>query len=159
MDTITEFESSSPKADGEDALNRGFDYGLVIQALAVGGLSSTPDGIVAENVLARCAKRQVRQMMGKNISMMRTSDGYLPHITWHSAVSMTAEVPVDCDASRTSELAGALFLLGQRMGRQIVESRESEDKKILLLDALTIQILEIGLRCFSFRLSQKWGVE
>ena len=159
MEPVSSFESLSPAADGEEALKRGLDYRLVVQALMAAGLTVMPDGIVAENILARIAKRQVRTDLGTNTRMMLTTDPYLPHIMLYCAVSAATEIPTACSQTQIEEVAGALYALAKRLGRTISESRSSEDQRLFLIDAMDIKILEIAPRCYSFRLSQKWGVE
>jgi hypothetical protein len=152
MDAVTGFESSSPKAEGEDAIQGGYDFGQVPVAMLTGL-------VTAETVFARCAKKKLRQDLGLRTVMALSKDGVLPHITYHSSVTVMLEIPESTELARPIEVAGELFQLTSRLSRQISESRVDVTHKVILIDALSCQILEVGPRCFSFRLGQKWGVE
>lgn len=151
MSLVTEFESSSPLANGEEALRKGYDYHQVFEALV-------HSKEVAENVFARCAKKQVRQALGKDdVTMMTSAEEYLPHRTWMSALSVTLELQGDPKAY-VEEAAQSLSELADIFSAQIQGSRR-DGKKLLLVDALVTEILEIAPSRYSFRLKQKWGIE
>ena len=151
MSLVTGFESSSPLADGEEALKKGYDYHQVFEALA-------HNKEVAENVFSRCAKKQVREALGKDkVIMMTSAEEYLPHQTWMATLSVTIELQGDLK-SYIEEASESLSLLSNSLSNHIVGSRK-EGKKLLLVDALVTEILEIAPSRYSFRLKQKWGVE
>lgn len=151
MSLVTGFESSSPLADGEEALKKGYDYHQVFEALV-------HSKEVAENIFSRCAKKQVRQALGKDdITMMTSSEEYLPHRVWMSALSVTMELQGDLK-THVEEASQSLSELGDVFSAQILGSR-LQKKKLFLIDALATEILEIAPKRFSFRLKQKWGIE
>lgn len=151
MSLVTGFESSSPLADGEEALKKGYDYHQVFEALV-------HSKEVAENVFSRCAKKQVRQAIGKDeINMLTRDDEYLPHLVWMSTLSVTMEVQGD-PKSYSEGASQALSDLADTFSAQIEKSKVP-GKKLFLLDALESEILEISPKRYSFRLKQKWGIE
>jgi hypothetical protein len=151
MSLVTGFESSSPPADGEEALKKGYDYHQVFEALV-------HSKEVAENVFSRCAKKQVRQAIGKDeINMLTRDEEYLPHRIWMSALSVTMELQGDPKAY-SDEASQSLSELADTFSAQIAKSKVP-GKKLFLLDALESEILEISPKRYSFRLKQKWGIE
>ena len=158
MDPILGFESDCPEAEGEEELRRGYDFSLVSQAIML-------SREVAENVFARCAKKKLRTDLGKNVGIMLSRDGVLPIFTYHASESLTVEIPETPNTDFETRLTGELFRLATKLSKQIVEDRQDKDPgvaarptKILLIDSLSCQVLEIAPRCYSFRLGQKWGI-
>ena len=159
MDPIESFESVSPEADGEAELLKGFNFGLIPKAVI-------HDKEVAENIFARCAKKKMRADLGPRVGMMISHEGVMPHLTYHASVSITMEIPEKEEQSFEDMLSSELFKLTSRISNQILMCRQDKDKggslqppRVLLVDSMSVQILEIGPRCYSFRLGQKWGIE
>ena len=151
MSLVTGFESQSPLADGEEALKKGYDYHQVFEALV-------HSREVAENVFSRCAKKQVREALGKDeVTMLTSSEKEIPRKIWMSTLSVTTYLFGDLK-SYVEEASESLLELSDIFSDQILDSRRP-GKKLFLVDALVTEILEISPKRYSFRLKQKWGIE
>jgi hypothetical protein len=151
MSLVTRFESQSPLADGEEALKKGYDYHQVFEALV-------HSKEVAENVFSRCAKKQIREALGKGeVTMLIGNEEDLPRRIWMSTLSVTMNLQGDLK-SYVEESSESLLELSDIFSDQILQSRQP-GKMLFLIDALVTEILEISPARFSFRLKQKWGIE
>ena len=148
MSIVVDFDSSSPPAEGEAALQQSFDYQQVFEALA-------HSQEVATNVFARCAKRHFRKIVVD--ALLKTSAEFSKRPLWLLAASVTIDLPKAEDMADHAEALSALLKeLVDEFG-QSVERMRKDRSNLVLVDALTSHLLSVGPATIKFEVKQRWG--
>lgn len=140
MSSVIAFESGTPEQELAKGAAAKFDYSQVDGALR-------NDVLTAETIFARCAKKQLRDLLGE--TEMR-EEGNLPIPVWHAAVTVT--LPFDGKVLNTQALSALTKSLAVAIlaGNGLV--------KIILVGALNVKLLQVGADLYTFGLRQKWGI-
>jgi len=154
MSLITAFESSSPKSEGEDARRHEVDYSVTLGALSI-------DLSGAEVAFSGCAKRQFLSAL-KDVPVKRMTSqefaGQVPCWVMSVSVAMKVEPRAQC-----IDWAGQVEACRQTLDQLVLSAASfvfhhaRPSGSILLIDALSVSIKEVGDQTFSFQLKQRWG--
>lgn len=158
---VVGFESSSPLAEGEEEVQKSYDFVHVAEALAVA--HAPPALHIAENVFARCAKKKLRKVLDEHAvgTRMSTYTEYNEPPLWKVGCSVVirkgkalakeeAQVWMEDVAVKLEELVVAVANMVDTM---------SGPKVIVLMEALQCKITEVGPNVFKFEIKQLWGVQ
>jgi hypothetical protein len=115
---------------------------------------------VAENVLARRAKRDFRATLKREVKLRETDDDIVPvWVDHHTVVLDASAIPKE---QPSDDAVGAASLRLEGLVRRLVLAIQDtcpENRTVLLIGALWVRVQDLGGGRYSFSLKQKWGID
>ena len=150
---ITGFDSDSPSVKEDDREN---DYVMVFTAL--------PHSLeVANNVFARCAKRQFRAGIASDVKLVMPDEandilGGSPLFYSEGGVALPVTTDVEKHEQLAKELRGLTGAVTDAVETQYSLKVGYTDPKLALVGPLFTLIRQVGESLYSFVVKQRWSI-